>query len=205
MALSFRRWFSTRSLLAAGVGAALLGGGPVQTASAAPIPVVNASALAGDGVLQDVAYRARHHAAARHHYRVRHYARGYHGHRRYAHRHYYNDRAGARAALGAFGLVAGAIAAGAARDRYYDDYSYGGYPAYGYGYPAYGYGYPAYGYGGYGYRRHVYYGAPRWHGGGARWGYAGRPHWGGARYAGAGWGGRRWGGGGHWGGGRHWR
>ena len=60
---------------------------------------------------------------------------------------------GAAIGLGIAGLAAGAIVAGAARQRYYDGYGYYGRPAYGYyGRPAYGYGYygrPAYGYYGY--------------------------------------------------------
>ena len=47
---------------------------------------------------------------------------------------------------GIAGLGAGAIAAGAARNAYRDDYGYGYGPTGGYGRPAPGYGYYGYGY-----------------------------------------------------------
>jgi hypothetical protein len=134
-------------------------------ATAAPVPVTTATAIAGDSTIDQVHYRRYR--------RVAYGPRFYH-HRRYYGRRYYNP-AGAAFAGAALGLFGTALAAAATPSYYYYP-SYYAYPAY---YPAYygGWGYP---YGGY---RRAY-----WGGGYGGWGYR-RAYWGGGY---RGWGYRRW-------------
>lgn len=142
---------------------------PPAPASAAPVPVTNAAAIAGDSTIDQVHYRRYRRVA----YAPRHYV-----HRRYYARRYY-DPAGAAFAGAALGLFSTALAAATAPDYYY--------PAY-YAYPAYSY-YPAY-YGGWGYPGHGYRRA-YWGGGYGGWGYR-RAAWGGGFRHHGGWGHRRW-------------
>lgn len=135
-------------------------------ATAAPVPVTTATAIAGDSTIDQVHYRRYRRVA---------YGPRYYHHRRY-YRGYYNP-AGAAFAGAALGLFGTALAAATAPSYYYYP-SYYAYPAY---YPAYygGWGYP---YGGWGYRRAY------WGGGYGGWGYR-RAYWGGG-YRGGGY--RRW-------------
>lgn len=127
----------------AGAAAAVLLAGSLTTASAAPVPAMSASTLAGGTALDQVQYRGYGYRGGYRGYGGGYGYRGGYGVRGYGPRYGYGYRrgfggGGALAAGAALGII-GAAAAASTYPAY-------GYPAYGYSYPAYGgyYGQPAY-------------------------------------------------------------